>query len=60
MGFREVEWRQDLTERAIRQLRFIMGGFLMRFEYQHLISIYEGQEYEVNRIQVRSLVSYDD
>src|SRR5271163_1304774 len=28
LAFREVEWRQDLTERAIRQLRFIVDGFL--------------------------------
>jgi hypothetical protein len=47
LAFREVEWRQDLTERAIRQLRFIVDGFLTRFEYQHLVNIRDGQEYGV-------------
>ncbi len=49
LAFREVEWRQDLTERAIRQLRFIVDGFLTRFEYQHLVNIRDGQEYGVKK-----------
>jgi DNA-binding PadR family transcriptional regulator len=49
LAFREVEWRQDLTERAIHQLRFIVDGFLTRFEYQHLVNIRDGQEYGVKK-----------
>jgi DNA-binding PadR family transcriptional regulator len=48
-AFREVGRRQDLTERAIRQLRFIVDGFLTRSEYKHLLNIRSGQEYAVNR-----------
>ena len=49
-GFQgRVEWRQDLTERAIHQLRFIVDGFLTRFEYQHLVNIRDGQEYGVKK-----------
>jgi hypothetical protein len=40
--FQGVEWRQDLTKRAIRQLRFIVDGFLTRLEYQHLVNIRDG------------------
>jgi hypothetical protein len=42
-AFREVERRQTLAERAIRQLRFIVDGFLTRDEYKHLINIRDAQ-----------------
>jgi DNA-binding PadR family transcriptional regulator len=57
LAFREVEWRQDLTERAIRQLRFIVDGFLTRFEYQHLVNIHEGQEYGVREEDSNALTA---
>ena len=49
LAFREMEWRQDITERAIRQLRFIVDGFFTPFEYQHMVNIRDGQEYGVKK-----------
>jgi DNA-binding PadR family transcriptional regulator len=51
LRFREVERRQDFTERAIRQLRFIVDGFLTRDEYKHLLNIQRRQEYQVTKDQ---------
>jgi hypothetical protein len=57
LAFREVERRQDLTEQAIRQLRFIVDGFLTRDEYQHLLNIHGDWEYEVKRNESGALAA---
>jgi len=45
LNFKErVERRQDLTEKEIRQLRFIVDGFLTRYEYHHLRNILNGRD----------------
>jgi hypothetical protein len=57
LAFRDVERRQDMTERAIRQLRFIVDGFLTRFEYQHLLNIRDHQEYKVEKLEAGPLAA---
>ena len=56
-AFREVERRQTLAEQAIRQLRFIVDGFLTRDEYQHLINIREARGYLVKKAESGVLAS---
>jgi hypothetical protein len=57
LAFRDVERRQELTERAIRQLRFIVDGFLTRDEYKHLLNIRDDREYEVKRNETGPLAA---
>jgi hypothetical protein len=51
VAFREVQRRQEINERAILQLRFIVDGFLTRFEYQHLRNIRDNVGYDSSAIE---------
>jgi hypothetical protein len=57
VAFRAVERRQELNERAIQQLRFIVDGFLTRDEYQHLKNIKKGKQYTVRGEEAAALAS---
>jgi hypothetical protein len=54
-AFREVRRRQELTEQAVTQLRFIVEAFLTRGEYNHLLNIRKNKEYKVAPQHVSSL-----
>jgi hypothetical protein len=55
--FTRIERRQNLTEEAVRQLRFIVDGFLTRFEFEHLLAIKRGDRYTVKSEEAQSLAA---
>jgi len=55
VAFRAVQRRQEMSEQAIAQLRFIVDGFVTHGEYQHLLNIRNNTEYMVQQQDVAPL-----